>query len=154
MGNRLEEATYTTICPIRPYCAFLHNSPTIRYPARLLDPWCHVVKRRLFHYLGGVRGGSCGLILALLMLPYLVDVAYYGDLTPTHYAQENLVDGETDDLSDVQTSLLNVNDQEQSIETGITLQGTRTTYKSPVWGGLPPQYLFSAHHISRPPPAI
>ncbi|HEY6084258.1 MAG TPA: hypothetical protein VIU63_02615 [Nitrospira sp.] len=31
-------------------------------------------------------------VIAMLGLPYLVDVAFYGDFTPTHFAQEVVVD--------------------------------------------------------------
>jgi hypothetical protein len=112
------------------------------------------VKRRLFQYFRGVRRGTCVLILAFLILPYIVDVAYYGDLTPTHYAQENLTEGKKVDLSDARTSLLYADDQEQSIEAGITLQDAPTTCRPPVWAVFPPQYLLFSWCTSRPPPAI
>ena len=39
------------------------------------------------------------LIVALLAAPYVVDVGYYGDFTPTHFSQANLI--EDDHLDDV-----------------------------------------------------
>jgi hypothetical protein len=48
------------------------------------------------------------------MLPYLVDVAYYGDFTLTHFARENFTEAGKDNLSDVQTSLPDGGDQEQT----------------------------------------
>lgn len=37
------------------------------------------------------RGTIVLLALAFLALPYLVDVAFFADSTPTHFSQENLV---------------------------------------------------------------
>ena len=49
----------------------------------------------LLQHLRTLRPGSgIVLVLAFLLLPYLVDVVYYGDFTPTHYAQENTIDEE------------------------------------------------------------
>ena len=112
------------------------------------------MNRPLCQDFGCVPGENCVLILAALMLPYLVDVAYFGDLTPTHYAQENVIEETKVDLSDVQISLLYVDDQAESIETGITLQDAPTTCSSRVQTVFPRQSLLSTWHTSRPPPAI
>jgi hypothetical protein len=40
------------------------------------------------------------LIIAFLSVPYLLDVAFYGDFTPTHFAQETTVRANTDGPSD------------------------------------------------------
>lgn len=108
----------------------------------------------LLQYLGGVRGGSCALILAFLLLPYLVDVAYYGDLTPTHYAQESL---KTNDVArfDAQESLLCADDRAHSREAEFTLQDAGTQCSAPLRAVFPPpQYLSLASLTSRPPPAL
>ena len=108
----------------------------------------------LLQYLKGVRGGGYALILCFLLLPYLVDVAYYGDLTPTHYAQENSNDGEKVDSSDDQASLLCADDQAYSGEAGFTIQDVGTPCNAPPRAVLPPPYLFLAALTSRPPPAL
>ena len=113
---------------------------------------CNVVKDRLLQYFGCLRGRSCVTILAFLMLPYLVDVAYYGDFTLTHYAQENSIEGETDNLSDVQ--MPDGGDQEQTLKIETSLKGALTILRSTLPIVFPPKYLLAHPHTSRPPPAI
>ncbi|HJT22002.1 MAG TPA: hypothetical protein VJ746_16115 [Nitrospira sp.] len=40
------------------------------------------------------------LIIAFLSVPYLFDVAFYGDFTPTHFAQETTVRADSDGPDD------------------------------------------------------
>lgn len=110
------------------------------------------MKHRLFQYFGGVRGGSFILILAFLLLPYVVDVAYYGDLTPTHSAQENIKKSD-DDGSYAQDSYLCADDQAHSGEAGLTLHDPVVQYYALEKTIFPPQYLYLASLASRPPPA-
>ncbi len=110
--------------------------------------------RELLQYFRGVRGGGCVLILAFLLLPYLVDVAYYGDLTPTHYAQESVDNKNEVDLFDIQESLLYANERAHSGETGFPLQDAGTRCNTPTRIIFPPQNLFLASLTSRPPPNL
>jgi len=87
--------------------------------------------------------------LVFFALPYLIDVAYYGDLTPTHYAQETL-DAPNEDCSNAPILL----SADQSVATGITPPIIRAAYAPPVYGGVSPQSHFPPPHISRPPPVL
>jgi hypothetical protein len=111
------------------------------------------MKHRLFQYLESFQGGSCFLILAFLLLPYLIDVAYYGDLTPTDSAQEKLKECE-DDRFKPHSSFLYPNDQEYSGEADVARQAEDYVAHSPAKAISRPQYLFIASRISRPPPAL
>ena len=110
--------------------------------------------RELLQYFRGVRGGGCVLILAFLLLPYLVDVAYYGDLTPTHYAQESVDNKNEVDRFDIQKSPLCANGQAHSGETSLTLQDAGTQCSTPTRTIFPPKNLFLASVTSRPPPNL
>ena len=109
--------------------------------------------RELLQYFRSVRGGGCALILTFLFLPYLVDVAYYGDFTPTHSAQES-VDNKTEvDRLDNQKSFLCADDQAHAGGARFRLQDVGTHCSSPV-AVVIPHYLFVASRTSRPPPTL
>lgn len=110
--------------------------------------------RELLQYLRGVRGAGCVLILAFLLLPYLVDVAYYGDLTPTHYAQESLNNKKDVDRVDAQEFPLCADDPAHAGEAGFTLQDAGAQCSHPPSTVLSPHYLFVVSLTSRPPPAL
>ena len=110
--------------------------------------------RELLKYFRLVRGGGCALILAFLLLPYLVDVACYQDLTPSHSAHES-VDNKTEvDRFDTQKSLLCPEDQASSGEDRIRLQAVGTRCSFPVNAVVPLHSLLVPSHISRPPPTL
>ena len=96
------------------------------------------------------------LALALLVVPYFVDVVYLGDLTPTHFAQEF----ETEDQN-CQTTYdivllpnANIYDSSPISEVSVSIGTPRNLV-----GLLPTakifllQYLGSTSLISRPPPS-
>ena len=113
------------------------------------------MKRRLLQHLRGFRGGSGVLVIAFLLLPYFVDVAYHGDGDPTPYAQAIVTDGQEDDSAEDEDSLLPADDQEKSvIELGLTLRDASTQRGDPARTVFPLQYLFLAALTSRPPPAL
>ena len=114
---------------------------------------CHLVKRQPLQYCEGIRGGGCALILAFLLLPYLVDVAYYGDLTPTHYAQENLES--ENDLTNTEKSVLCDDGREySSVEANFTLLDAGTLCPTPAQAVFTSHYLFITSLTSRPPPSL
>jgi hypothetical protein len=92
--------------------------------------------------------------ISLLALPYLVDVGYAWDLTPTHSAQEILSDKDNDIDDEVSLGLAYVQDNAVVIETISLLPGLlalrperfRERALSPF------EYLSIASLISRPPP--
>ena len=103
------------------------------------------------------ESGSClVLIIAFLLLPYLLDVAYYGDLTPTHFAQESPTDAEEDLLGDPTGPPLQADDH--------TKAGMDTEVSPPVFIGSFFSDRYSPHvtlrrldvasFVSRPPPAL
>lgn len=108
-----------------------------------------------FQHCKPVRGKwGIVLFLSLLVLPYLVDVAYYGDFTPTHFAQENLIDENPEALDDKGLSLI-ADDQDDAVVIKISSPAqwhTRTQNRSFARDVSPPQYLVAASLISRPPP--
>ena len=110
--------------------------------------------RELLQYFRSVRGGGCALILAFLLLPYLVDVAYYGDFTPTHSAQESVDNKNEVDRFDDPESLLCTDSQAHAGEAGFRLQDAGTHCGCPTNSVVPPHYLFLASHTSRPPPTL
>ena len=117
------------------------------------------MKRRLVQSLRDFRPGSSGvLVLAFLLLPYFVDVAYYGDFTATHFAQKNSTDGEDgeEDLSaDGRGSPFFADDQAHSgVEVGLSPLDSYTQCSAPTSAVLPPHYLFVASLTSRPPPTL
>ena len=97
-----------------------------------------------------------GLVILFLLVPYLVDVAYYGDYTPTHYAQANFSDGEEADSFDEKVAPGLTLDQEGSAEDSVRLAvylsclsiacSSQTVFS--------PRYWSFSTHLSRPPPAI
>ncbi len=92
-------------------------------------------------------------LAALLLLgPYIVDVAYYGDLTPTHFAQ--LVDSHEEDIiSDGMTALA-----DDPADDAIAVDGESGDAADPSCaaddskGSSFPLFLSLASHTSRPPP--
>ena len=110
---------------------------------------------RLSRYVGCVRRKPLLLILAVLSLPYLVDVAFLGDLTPTHYAQESTTDAHEEvDLLDGTASVPNVDEQLQNGTAAPTLRDIRMARRSAVPAILPLEQLFSAYYPFRPPPSV
>jgi len=114
------------------------------------------VVHSLLEHLRTLRPGSgFVLVLAFLLLPYLVDVAYYGDFTPTHYAQENSVDEEDARSIVAKASLLVAIDQAHS---GVGVSPSAPVVNalgSPQAGEfLPTQYPFLDTLTSRPPPIL
>ena len=103
------------------------------------------------------RCHGCRLILfvviTILGLPYLVDVAFYGDLTPTHFAQEVVADENIqNDDGDFSVPLL--------IDTLIVREMTlmqrpiRMASRLSTPTILPREYLISASLTSLPPPRL
>lgn len=95
------------------------------------------------------------LVIALLALPYLLDVAYYGDFTPTHFAQENLIDENPEALDDKELSII-ATDQDEAVVIKVSSPAQRhssTQHRCSGGDVSPPQYLIAASLISRPPPA-
>ena len=113
------------------------------------------MRYRLGQHLGSFRGGSGALVLAFLILPYLVDVAYHrdGDLTP--YTQTYVTDGQECDLSEDEDSFLLADDQDTSLEElAQTLRDAHTQRGNPARMAFPLQYPFLAALTSRAPPAL
>jgi hypothetical protein len=93
-------------------------------------------------------------VIAVLALPYLVDVAFYGDFTPTHYAQE-IVSDEDPQNSDDQNFSSATNDQAHLllIETPLPDRPHISAKdRGSSWAISPLQPLISSLLISRPPP--
>jgi hypothetical protein len=97
------------------------------------------------------------LIIALffLSIPYLVDVGYLGDATPTHAAQEISTDYNKESFDDILATFANV--------TATVALEEQETLPSPLSGSesdsddtplAPYGYLSVASLISRPPPGI
>jgi hypothetical protein len=114
------------------------------------------VEHSLLQNLRALRpGGGTILILAFPLLPYLVDVAYYGDFTPTHYAQETIDDEEGADSVVAKASLLPTADQANS-EAGVSLPELDVNLQGSLQAGA---FLLSEYHFldsltSRPPPVL
>jgi len=98
-------------------------------------------------------GGGIVLVFVFLLLPYLIDVAYYGDFTPTHYAQENLDNEESAHSAVAKASLLFAHDQAMS-GAGVRFPGPDVTPQDSLQAGdfLLSEHLFLDSLISRPPP--
>ena len=114
------------------------------------------MEHSLLQHLRALRpGGGIVLILAFLLLPYLVDVAYYGDFTPTHYAQETIDDEEGAQSAIAKASLSFAVDQAAS-EVGVSLSAPVVTALRSRQAGeyLPTQYPFLDSLTSRPPPVL
>jgi hypothetical protein len=105
--------------------------------------------------LGGIRRKLLLFVLAFLSLPYLVDVAFLGDLTPTHYAQENAGTAQEEaDLLDGTAPLPHVSEQLQNRTVTITQRYFRKALRYAVPAIVPLEQLFSAYHPFRPPPSV
>ena len=111
------------------------------------------MKHRLLEGLRGIRIGHCALIVAMLLIPYLVDVAYYGDLTPTHFAQENL-QVEDVDSSDATKSLSSSGGHAYPEQASCVRPVDDVTACSPAKTVFAPPNLFVASFTSRPPPTL
>ena len=122
------------------------------------------MKRRLLQSLRYCRpGGGSVLVLAFLLLPYLVDVAYYGDFTATHFAQKKLnsdgenngENGEEDLLGDGPASpVLADNQAKFKVGIGLPLSDVYALCRRPAETVFAPQYLFVVSLTSRPPPTL
>lgn len=114
------------------------------------------MEHSLLQHLRALRPvGGIVLILAFLLLPYLIDVAYYGDFTPTHYAQENINAEEGTHSVLAKASLLFAVDQTNS-GAGVRFPDPDVTPLGSLQAGafLLSEYLFLDSLISRPPPLL
>jgi len=93
-------------------------------------------------------------VVAFLALPYLVDVAFYGDYTPTHYAQEIVADEDTQDIDDKNFSSAPTDQSHLLlIETPLPDRPHISAKdRGSSWAIFPLQLLISSLLISRPPP--
>lgn len=100
------------------------------------------------------RSGSGILILVILLLPYCVDIAWYGDFTPTHYAQEkeSVKDGKEDGPASEGAALPIAFDHIGSNKPRIAFQAVVGHYGSTFSAAGPPRYLLDFFLASRPPP--
>ena len=98
--------------------------------------------------------------LAFLAFPYIVDVVFLGDLTPTHYAQETQI--EMEDIRAVQdervtSSITHDLDTFRIIQIiQAIVSAGHSDYGRPIIPDAPTsphRFLTSASPISRPPPA-
>ena len=97
-----------------------------------------------------IRSGIGFFALVILLVPYCIDLAWYGDFTPTHYAQENINEGKspssvTSNISILIEHLALVFEQDQLPQ---ALDGIQPTALSWPWSG----YLSESSFDSRPPP--
>lgn len=105
---------------------------------------------------GAVRQGrgSLALIFAFLVVPYFVDVAWFGDFTPTHFAQENFIDEDIQFVVNVPSSAHDQNDglgNENHPSTGAhSYQPSRL----PAVSIFILQCLICASLLIRPPPTL
>ncbi len=90
--------------------------------------------------------------LAFIAIPYIVDVAFLGDLTPTHFAQENIVESkEPQDLdgkgpiSDISNGLLIAQYSDWSVSSEVRINRPGPTF--------PTFVLTLASLVPRSPPA-
>jgi hypothetical protein len=108
-----------------------------------------------YYFAGSHRKRLILLILAFLSLPYLVDVAFFGDLTPTHYAQENASNSQQKvDLLDGTAALPYLSEQLHGGILAVTLRDVSIARRSAVPIIFPLEHLFSAYHPFRPPPSV
>ncbi len=102
------------------------------------------------------RGRCCllFLVLALLVLPYLIDVAYYGDFTPTHFAQENLINEDADPIEDKELLVISTHEGDADlVKFGFAAAPLLWILERfSVRDVSSPQHLSSVSVISRPPP--
>jgi hypothetical protein len=96
------------------------------------------------------------LALAFLFVPYLVDVVYLGDLTPTHFAQELATEDKDSEIT-FDTGWLSTSvaaDNSYLYEHSLVICPPRNVViilsNAKIF---PLQYLDSASLISRPPPS-
>lgn len=93
------------------------------------------------------------LFIIFFALPYLVDVAYYEDLSPSHFAQAVLGNGEEVELSEAKACVSLPDNGFDHIASGSAMWKAAVSW--PVCQTkilVPPQYLFLAALTSRPPP--
>lgn len=100
--------------------------------------------------LRNIRSGIGLFALLILLVPYCVDLAWYGDFTPTHYSQENINEGKS---SSSRTSTVPILVEHLAIvfEQPLlprTLIKTQLTAASWSWS----DHLSESSFISRPPP--
>ena len=109
----------------------------------------------LLRHTRGFRQSAKSVVLGLafIAIPYIVDVAFLGDLTPTHFAQENIVEskdpqvlGEKGPVSDTSDGLLIAQYSDSSASSEVRVNFPGTTF-------CPTFILTSASLGSRPPPA-
>src|SRR5262249_18366422 len=96
------------------------------------------------------------LAIALLALPYLVDVAFYGDFTPTHYAQETSLDEPLQDVDGRDSTLIG-DDHTKVSQRNLYEPTLRSTFRHDLFAVRaisPFEYLMSASLLSLPPPAL
>lgn len=97
--------------------------------------------------------GRASIWLLLFALPYLVDVAYCEDLSPSHNAQAVLGDGEEVDPSEAKDCASLPDDPFDHLSSPCALWKaglSRPFCKATA--SVSPQYLLIASLISRPPP--
>jgi hypothetical protein len=115
------------------------------------------VKHRLLQCQSNCRPGYSilALVIVFFVLPYITDVAYYADHTPTHDAQENSkVEGKTE--ANHNKISLAVTDIQSDFVVGHGLT-SRNVYKRIPYlasGTSSSQHLFLTLLISRPPPVV
>ena len=114
------------------------------------------MERNLLDFVRAFRPGTgIVLVLAFLVLPYLVDVAYYGDFTPTHYAQETIDDGEDAESYVAKASLLLFAVDQANSGVRVSLPAPLVnTQESHQAGAFLLALSLSESLISRPPPAL
>lgn len=88
----------------------------------------------------------------LLSIPYLVDVAYYGDLTPTHSAQ--IVDSHGEEALSVDEAVSSDDSTKDfPVINGGSVDVIARSYSGHDWKNDPrSQFLAVASHTSRSPP--
>jgi hypothetical protein len=96
---------------------------------------------------------ALAIAVSLLALPYLVDVAYLGDLTPTHSAQEIINDKDKDYdeqvlvvFTDYELDHVGIRASEYDLPLSFLAEDDVDR------AVLPFEYLMTASLISRPPP--
>ena len=119
--------------------------------------------RRLLQHFRDFRPGGSALVLVLtfLLLPYLVDVAYYGDFTANHFVKKHVNDvedgeeGEEDLLGVATVAPHLVEDQEPSrVAIGLPPSNVHTSWSHPAEVVLTHECLFIISLTSRPPPVL
>jgi hypothetical protein len=99
------------------------------------------------------RGSVLVFVIAFLALPYLVDVAFIGDFTATHFAQEIVIEEDSQTADDKGLSYIaDDQDQDNAVVTEICFPAQRLSYTQKYFSPGDPQNLISASLISLPPP--